>query len=162
MPHHSSTAAALVGGGLGPRPGELTLAHHGVLFLDELAEFRRPVLDQLRQPLESGEVLIARAKQALRFPCEAVLVGTTNPCPCGWWGDPRQGCSCGQHRRQQYWSRISGPLLDRVNLQVSLRREFCTNPSGAPPEATADVAARVQRARQRMQQRNPEGRCNGA
>ncbi len=78
-------------GAFGPRPGELTLAHHGLLFLDELAEFRRPVLDQLRQPLESGEVLIARAKQALRFPAETLLVGATNPCPCGWW-DPRQGC----------------------------------------------------------------------
>ena len=159
-PHHSSTAAALVGGGLGPRPGELTLAHHGVLFLDELAEFRRPVLDQLRQPLESGEVLVARAKQALRFPCEVVLVGATNPCPCGWWGDPRQGCGCGQHRRQQYWSRISGPLLDRFDLQVSLRSESCANASATPPEATAAVARRVQRARHRMQRRNPAGCCN--
>ena len=160
-PHHSSTAAALVGGGLGPRPGELTLAHHGLLFLDELAEFRRPVLDQLRQPLESGEVLIARAKQALRFPAETLLVGATNPCPCGWWGDPRQGCCCGQHRRQQYWNRISGPLLDRFDLQVSLRSDACASPSSSPPEATAVVARRVHRARQRMRQRNPSGRCNG-
>ena len=159
-PHHSSTAAALVGGGLGPRPSELTLAHHGVLFLDELAEFRRPVLDQLRQPLESGEVLVARAKQALHFPCEVVLVGATNPCPCGWWGDPRQGCGCGQHRRKQYWSRISGPLLDRFDLQVSLRSECFANAIATPPEATAAVARRVQRARQSMQRRNPAGCCN--
>ena len=160
-PHHSSTAVALVGGGLGPRPGELTLAHHGVLFLDELAEFRRPVLDQLRQPLESGEVPIARAKQALHFPSETLLVGATNPCPCGWWGDPRQGCCCGQHRRQQYWSRISGPLLDHFDLQVSMRTDACANPASSPLEATAVVAGRVHRARQRMRQRKPEGRCNG-
>lgn len=160
-PHHSSTAAALVGGGAGPRPGELTLAHHGVLFLDELAEFRRPVLDQLRQPLESGEVLLARSKQSLRFPSEVLLVGATNPCPCGWWGDPRQGCGCGQHRRQQYWSRISGPLLDRFDLQVPLRNQQRGSCSAPVPEASSVVARRVQRARSRMQQRNPGG-CSNA
>ena len=159
-PHHSSTAAALVGGGFGPRPGELTLAHYGVLFLDELAEFRRPVLDQLRQPLESGEVLLARAKQSLRFPSEVLLVGATNPCPCGWWGDPRQGCGCGQHRRQQYWSRISGPLLDRFDLQVPLRSQQPDQSSPRAPEATRVVARRVELARERMQQRNPQGCCN--
>ena len=91
------------------------------------------MLDQLRQLLENGEVLIACAKQALRSPREAVLVGATNCCPCGWWGDPRQGCSCGQHRRQQYWSRITDPLLDRFDLQVSLRSESCANASTTPP-----------------------------
>jgi len=121
-PHHSCSAAALVGGGTLPRPGELSLAHRGVLFLDELAEFRRAVLDQLRQPLEEGEVWISRTRQRCRFPCRITLVGATNPCPCGWWGDPERACRCGEAERRRYWGRISGPLLDRLDLQVVMHR----------------------------------------
>jgi magnesium chelatase family protein len=121
-PHHSCSAAALVGGGSVPRPGELSLAHRGVLFLDELAEFRRSVLDQLRQPLEEGEVWISRTRQRCRFPCRITLVGATNPCPCGWWGDPERACRCGEAERRRYWGRISGPLLDRLDLQVVMHR----------------------------------------
>lgn len=121
-PHHSCSGAALIGGGSLPMPGELSLAHHGVLFLDELAEFRRDILDLLRQPLEEGEVLISRARMRCRFPCRVTLVAATNPCPCGRYGDAEGGCSCGEGLRRRYWGRLSGPLLDRLDLQVMMRR----------------------------------------
>ena len=121
-PHHGCSGPALIGGGPIPRPGDLALAHHGVLFLDELAEFRRDVLNQLRQPLEEGEVWISRTRARLRFPCAVTLVAATNPCPCGWYGDPERTCVCGEGRRQRYWGKLSGPLLDRLDLQVILRR----------------------------------------
>lgn len=182
-PHHSCSATALVGGGLVPRPGELSLAHRGVLFLDELAEFRRVVLEQLRQPLEEGQVWISRARQRCRFPCQITLVGAANPCPCGWWGDPDRSCRCGEAERRRYWSRLSGPLLDRIDLQVVMRRCAPEELSGAyqwpfrsadpaepgglhrprqeAPESSAEVAERVRRARQRMAERNPGGCGNG-
>ena len=121
-PHHGCSGPALIGGGPIPRPGDLALAHHGVLFLDELAEFRRDVLNQLRQPLEEGEVWISRTRARLRFPCAVTLVAATNPCPCGWYGDPERACVCGEARRLRYWGKLSGPLLDRLDLQVILRR----------------------------------------
>ncbi len=165
-PHHSCTGTALVGGGAIPRPGELSLAHHGVLFLDELAEFRREVLDQLRQPLEEGEVWLSRARQRSRFPCRVCLVGATNPCPCGWFGDPERACRCGEAQRLRYWSRLSGPLLDRIDLQVVVRRlaadtlvaSYAADNSQQPAESSAVVALRVAAARQRMVARNP-GQC---
>ncbi len=170
-PHHGCSAAALVGGGALPRPGELSLAHHGVLFLDELAEFRREVLDQLRQPLEEGELWISRAQQRCRFPCRVLLVAATNPCPCGWYGDPSQSCRCGEAQRRRHWGRLSGPLLDRIDLQVVMRRPEAHDLGGAyregpqerpaAGEASAVVAARVAAARQRMGQRNPTGAANG-
>ena len=121
-PHHGCSGPALIGGGTIPRPGDLALAHHGVLFLDELGECRRDVLNQLRQPLEEGEVWISRTRARLRFPCAVTLVAATNPCPCGWFGDPERTCVCGEARRQRYWGKLSGPLLDRLDLQVILRR----------------------------------------
>ena len=166
-PHHSCSSAALVGGGSLPRPGELSLAHHGVLFLDELAEFRRDVLNQLRQPLEQGEVWLSRARHRLRFPCAVSLVAATNPCPCGWYGDAERPCSCGTGQRQRYWSRLSGPLLDRLDLQVVMQRldvHELAPTRGKPPAPAEDsraVACRVKAARQRMQQRNPRGLGNG-
>ena len=167
-PHHSCTAASLIGGGASPRPGELSLAHHGVLFLDELAEFRRPVLDQLREPLEEGEVWISRARQRCRFPCRITLVAATNPCACGWYGESDRQCSCGEGERRRYWGRLSGPLLDRIDLQVVVRRpEACElagihrkTAAAAPMEGSAPVATRVQRARACMERRNPGGACN--
>lgn len=166
-PHHGCTAAALVGGGAIPRPGELSLAHHGVLFLDELAEFRRDVLDQLRQPLEEGEVWISRARQRTRFPCRVALVAATNPCPCGWFADPQRACRCGEALRRRYWSRLSGPLLDRIDLQVMVRRLEAEDlvaclggNSSKAAEPTCLVAERVLAARQRMLRRNPLGRPN--
>jgi magnesium chelatase family protein len=168
-PHHSCSGPGLIGGGGQPRPGELALAHHGVLFLDELAEFRRSVLDQLRQPLEDGEVWIQRARQRTRFPCRITLVAAANPCPCGWFGDPERSCSCGEGQRRRYWGRLSGPLLDRIDLQVVMRRPSSaalTAPfrglGGSPPsdESSAEVRARVLRARSRMTARTPGGCCN--
>ena len=175
-PHHSCSAAALIGGGTLPRPGELSLAHHGVLFLDELAEFRRAVLDQLRQPLEEGEVWISRTRQRCRFPCRITLVGATNPCPCGWWGDPERPCRCGEAERRRYWGRLSGPLLDRIDLQVVMRRIDPHDLAGAyrqntdqarndkatgAPEGSRAVAERVLAARHRSAARNPGG-CGNA
>jgi magnesium chelatase family protein len=168
-PHHSCTAAALIGGGANPRPGELSLAHHGVLFLDELAEFPREVLDQLRQPLDMGEIWIHRARLQTRFPCRITLVAATNPCPCGWHGNDDPGCSCLDSLRQRYWSRLSGPLLDRLDLQVCMRpvsgsQLRCNYQDAAPeetPESSATVATRVAAARARMRARNPQGLSNG-
>ena len=167
-PHHSCSAAALVGSGNSLTPGELSLAHRGVLFLDELAEFRRDVLNQLRQPLEQGELWLSRARHRLRYPCAITLVAATNPCPCGWAGDPERSCSCGSGQRQRYWSRLSGPLLDRMDLQVVMRRlggeqlRRRRGPSPAPAESSARVAQRVAAARRRMADRNPQGLSNGA
>jgi magnesium chelatase family protein len=171
-PHHSCTAAALMGGGAIPRPGELALAHRGVLFLDELAEFPRPVLDQLRQPLEEGRVWISRAHHRSQFPCRTTLVAATNPCPCGWYGEPGASCRCGEGVRRRYWSRLSGPLLDRIDLQVVMRRVPGTELGASyrvgaradrvQAESTATVAARVRSARGRMERRNPGGCSNTA
>ncbi len=170
-PHHGCSAAAPVGGGAVPRPGELSLAHHGVLFLDELAEFRREVLDQLRQPLEEGQLWISRTQQRCRFPCRVLLVAATNPCPCGWYGDPSQSCRCGEAQRRRHWGRLSGPLLDRIDLQVVMRRPEAHDLGGAyreprqqlapAGEPSAMVAQRVAAARGRMGQRNPAGAANG-
>ncbi|NDG74767.1 MAG: ATP-binding protein [Synechococcaceae bacterium WB8_1B_136] len=177
-PHHGCSSAALVGGGSVPRPGELALAHHGVLFLDELGEFRRDVLNQLRQPLEEGEIWISRARQRQRFPCAASLVAATNPCPCGWFGDPGRPCRCSTSMRERYWGKLSGPLLDRIDLQVVVRRldaedlgrsyrtangSCGTDSSGSEgngSESSAVVAGRVAKARRRMQHRNPDGVAN--
>ncbi|QNJ04315.1 YifB family Mg chelatase-like AAA ATPase [Synechococcus sp. PROS-U-1] len=167
-PHHSCSAAALLGGGRSPRPGELSLAHGGVLFLDELAEFPRTVLDQLRQPLEEGAVQISRSQHSTVFPALITLVGATNPCPCGWHGDRDHGCRCSISQRQRYWQRLSGPLLDRLDLQLRLERRSAKemanvlNPHGPSKVSESWCSpARIQRARQRMQSRNPAGCRNG-
>ncbi len=155
-PHHTSSAAAMIGGGSTPQPGEVSLAHHGVLFLDELPEFPRRVLEVLREPLESGAVSIARAKRRCNFPARFQLVAAMNPCPCGYRGDAERSCRCGSAQLRRYSQRISGPLLDRIDLQVDLPR---INPeqmlgSGAGIESSAEVAARVSEARRRQHTRN--------
>ncbi|MHB0774768.1 YifB family Mg chelatase-like AAA ATPase [Halomonas sp. WWR20] len=119
-PHHTASAVALVGGGSRPRPGEISLAHHGVLFLDEMPEFDRHVLEVLREPLESGQIRIARASYQRCFPARFQLVAAMNPCPCGHLGDPRRSCICTPAQIQRYQSRLSGPLLDRIDLQVEV------------------------------------------
>jgi magnesium chelatase family protein len=121
-PHHSASGPALVGGGSFPRPGEISLAHHGVLFLDELTEFKRDVLEFLRQPLEDGFVNISRTRQSVSFPAQFTLVASTNPCPCGYFGDSVQACTCSPRQRESYWAKLSGPLMDRIDLQVSVNR----------------------------------------
>jgi magnesium chelatase family protein len=119
-PHHTASAAALVGGGSTPRPGEISQAHHGVLFLDELPEFPRSVLEVLREPLESGEIMISRAKQQVSYPADFQLIAAMNPCPCGYLGDQQRGCRCTPDQISRYRSRISGPLLDRIDMHVPL------------------------------------------
>lgn len=163
-PHHSASLVSLVGGGTAAmRPGEISCSHHGVLFLDEIAEFDPAVLDALRQPIEEGEVLVCRAKAAVRFPARFLLVAAANPCPCGGDGSPG-GCRCSDAVRARYASRISGPLLDRFDLRVNVDRpdvdELLPVP-GAPNrgEPTAAVAARVADARRIAERRGVA--CNG-
>jgi magnesium chelatase family protein len=147
-PHHTASGIALVGGGSRPRPGEVSLAHHGVLFLDELPEFDRQVLEVLREPLESGSVVVSRAARQAEFPARFQLVAAMNPCPCGHYGDKGGRCRCPHERILAYRSRVSGPLLDRIDLHVEVGRvtsdELATE---ARTEATAAVAARVAQAR---------------
>jgi len=148
-PHHTASAVALVGGGGEPRPGEISLAHHGVLFLDELPEWDRRALEVLREPLESGVVTISRAARQCEFPARFQLVAAMNPCPCGWAGDPCGRCRCSTEAIARYCARISGPLLDRIDLQVEVPRlppsELRQNaPSG---ECSAAVRSRVAAAR---------------
>ena len=119
-PHHTISDAGLIGGGTIPRPGEVSLAHHGVLFLDELPEFRRSTLEVLRQPLEEGKVTISRAATSLTYPARFMLVAAMNPCPCGFLGDPKRACTCTPNQISSYRSRISGPLLDRIDIQVQV------------------------------------------
>lgn len=121
-PHHSASSAGLIGGGSPPRPGEISLAHNGVLFLDELAEFRPSVLQGLRQPLESGRVVITRADGNVAFPARFMLVAASNPCPCGYLGDPEHECLCGVPRIRAYRNRIGGPLMDRIDIHIDVRR----------------------------------------
>ncbi len=144
-PHHTASAVALVGGGPTPRPGEVSLAHNGVLFLDELPEFNRHVLDVLREPLESGHIMISRAAQQAEFPADFQLVCAMNPCPCGRGGEPSGQCSCSGDQVQRYRNRVSGPLLDRIDLQVSVPRPNADvlRPGGEPGETSERVRERV-------------------
>jgi magnesium chelatase family protein len=119
-PHHTSSAVALVGGGSNPKPGEVTLSHNGVLFLDELPEFNRDVLEALRQPLEDHTVTVARASRTLKFPAQFIFVAAMNPCPCGWLTDQKKSCHCTAHQIQKYMSKISGPLLDRIDIHLDV------------------------------------------
>ncbi|MBF7728700.1 YifB family Mg chelatase-like AAA ATPase [Pseudomonas sp. N040] len=154
QPHHSASAPALVGGGSRPRPGEITLAHQGVLFLDELPEFDRKVLEVLREPLESGQIVIARANDKVRFPARFQLVAAMNPCPCGYLGDPGGRCRCSLEQLQRYRNKLSGPLLDRIDLHLTVAREATSlNSTPDPRDNTARAAARVAAARQRQQVR---------
>ncbi len=153
-PHHTASAIALVGGGSYPRPGEISMALHGVLFLDELPEFDRKVLEVLREPLESGSIVIARARDKVRFPARFQLVAAMNPCPCGYLGDPGGHCRCTPEQIQRYRNKLSGPLLDRIDLHLTVARESTS--LGAGPDqrhASARVAAQVAEARERQQRR---------
>jgi magnesium chelatase family protein len=153
-PHHSVSCAGLIGGGSAPRPGEVSLAHHGVLFLDELLEFPRGVLEALRQPMEDGFVTIARASASLRFPARFALAAAMNPCPCGHAGDPRRPCVCAANEITKYRSRLSGPLADRIDLHVhvpavaldQLAQRDGSN-SSTVVRATVEQARALQRAR---------------
>jgi magnesium chelatase family protein len=160
-PHHSVSVAGLIGGGQPPRPGEISLAHQGILFLDELPEFRRAAIEALREPLETGSITIARGPYSESFPAVFLLVAAMNPCGCGYLGDARHACSCTPEQVQRYRARLSGPLLDRFDLCVDVRRDTRTarealagtDGPAAAPETTAVVAGRVLDARRRQQRR---------
>ena len=162
-PHHTVSEVALVGGGIHPRPGEVSLAHRGVLFLDELPEYGKASLEALRQPLEDGVVSIARASQSVTFPADCMLVAAMNPCPCGYYGDPQHTCTCRPEQRARYRARLSGPLLDRIDVHVEVPavpyEDLRRTQAG---ESSADMAQRVAAARQRQQARfaGTPVRCN--
>jgi magnesium chelatase family protein len=153
-PHHTISDAGLIGGGSHPRPGEVSLAHGGVLFLDELPEFRRSVLEVLRQPLEDGFVTISRAAHSLCYPARFMLAAAMNPCPCGYFGDPSRGCTCEPFAIERYLSRISGPLLDRIDLHIEVPavpyKDLSCERSG---ESSATIRERVNHARRRQVER---------
>jgi magnesium chelatase family protein len=164
-PHHSASVAGLLGGGSGRlRPGEVSLAHHGVLFLDELTEFRRDAIEGLRQPLEDGRVVITRVGGAVEFPSRFTLIAAANPCPCGFDGDPRRACRCDEHRRLVYRTKLSGPLVDRIDIRLAIPRlskeELLGESPGEPSEA---IRARVEQARERQRRRYAGSgiTCNG-
>jgi magnesium chelatase family protein len=159
-PHHTASAPALVGGGAGPRPGEISRAHNGVLFLDELPEFNRHVLEVLREPLETGSIHIARAKAQLQFPARFQLIAAMNPCPCGFHGDLDHDCHCSGDRVTAYLARISGPLLDRIDLAVTVDRPAAALFRGPPTaKSSASVRPRIEAARRRAIAR--QGQVNG-
>jgi magnesium chelatase family protein len=159
MPHHTVSPSGLIGGGNPPGPGEATLAHRGVLFLDELCEFHRDSLEALRAPLETGTVTIARAGSARRLPCRFMLVAAANPCPCGR-GESDPECTCAPLDVRRYQGRLSGALADRIDLLASIRQPSAEAIGGPPGEASAGVRERVAAARERQQHRLGSGRCN--
>ena len=163
-PHHTISSAGLIGGGSAPRPGEVSLAHHGVLFLDEMLEFPRHVLDGLRQPMEDARVVIARAAQAVTFPARFTLIGASNPCPCGRAGDPTGTCNCAAGDIDRYTARISGPLSDRIDMHVTVGAVALRELSGAGSgDASKKIRARVERARASQLERFARSRgitCN--
>ena len=156
-PHHTASAVSLVGGGTFPKPGEITLAHRGVLFLDEFPEFPRHVLEVLRQPLEEGEIHVSRARDSIRFPARFLLVAAQNPCPCGYYLDPDKPCVCSPTQILKYQKKISGPLLDRIDLHIDVPRlGYDKLTAVAAGETSADIRERVERTR-KLQQKRFEG-----
>lgn len=153
--HHSASAVGIIGGGSNPKPGEITLAHRGVLFLDEMVEFPRNVLETLRQPLEDGQVVISRAQTSIKYPADFMLLGAMNPCPCGFLGDSQKQCTCSEFQIQRYRSKLSGPLLDRIDLQIEVPRlspeELLNMKNDAEP--SSEIRKRVIKARQIQAQR---------
>ena len=153
-PHHTVSAAAIAGGGAVPKPGEISLAHNGVLFLDELPEFKRDVMEAMRQPLEDGKVTVSRVAGSLTYPSSIMLVAAMNPCPCGFFGHPTRGCTCTQNAVQKYLNRISGPMLDRLDLHVEVPPvDYAALSSAEKEETSAEIRERVNQARKIQQER---------
>ncbi len=156
-PHHTVSAAAIAGGGTIPKPGEISLAHNGVLFLDELPEFKRDVMEAMRQPIEDGKVTVSRVSGSLTYPSSIMLVAAMNPCPCGYFGHPTKQCICSQNTVRKYLNRISGPMLDRIDLHVEVPPvDYTALSSNAKEETSAEIRARVNKARL-IQQKRYEG-----
>ncbi|HXW76259.1 MAG TPA: ATP-binding protein, partial [Candidatus Eremiobacteraceae bacterium] len=161
-PHHTVSANALVGGGATPRPGEVSLAHLGVLFLDELPEFPRAALEALRQPVEDAFVTVSRTAGSFTYPSDFMLVASLNPCPCGYHGDRLRGCTCSPHAIRKYLSKVSGPLLDRIDIHVEVPRLPYEDMSGRRAgESSLLIRQRVEKARRRQRERLGGG-CNAA
>ncbi|NNF07953.1 MAG: ATP-binding protein, partial [Candidatus Eisenbacteria bacterium] len=159
-PHHTASAPALLGGGASPRPGEVSLAHHGVLFLDEVAEFNRDALEGLRQPLEEGCVTISRARYTVTMPAQFTFVAAMNPCPCGYLGDPKRSCTCPPSRLASYRRKMSGPLLDRMDLQLVVPPVVVGDLTNQEiGDSSATIRGRVRQARTLQQER--QGKLNG-
>ncbi len=154
-PHHTVSAVGLTGGGSNPKPGEISLAHHGVLFLDELPEFHKDALEILRQPLEEGAVTITRASGTYSYPCDVMLVASMNPCPCGYYGDKNHACTCTPQQIRRYLSKVSGPLLDRIDLHIEVMAVPYEDleQKGEKPESSAVIKERVNRAREIQRKR---------
>ena len=153
-PHHTISQVALVGGGNNPQPGEISLAHNGVLFLDEMPELSRSVLEVLRQPLEDRKISIARAKYSVEYPCSFMLVASMNPCPCGYYGDPTHSCACTPGQIQRYMNKISGPLLDRIDIHCEIQAvPFAELSQMQPGEPSEKIRERVIAARKIQEER---------
>ncbi len=153
-PHHTVSPAGLSGGGTNPKPGEISLAHNGVLFLDELPEFSRAAMEVLRQPIEDGKITISRANASLTYPCSAMIVCAMNPCPCGYYGDPKRNCTCSDGAAKRYLAKISGPMLDRIDIHIEVPPiDFEKLSSKVPSECSADIKKRVNAARKIQQER---------
>ena len=163
-PHHTISDAGLLGGGTHPMPGEVSLAHHGVLFLDELPEFHRNVLEVMRQPLEDGQVTIARAAASLTFPCRFMLVAAMNPCPCGYYGDTKRECRCNSVQIQRYRAKVSGPLLDRIDIHVEVPsvkyQDLSSAERGEPSAQIRERVIKARRAQHARFQASPKVTCN--
>ena len=162
-PHHTASAVSLTGGGAMPRPGEISLAHNGVLFLDELPEFDKSAMESLRQPLEDGVVTITRASGSLTLPSRFMLVCAMNPCRCGWYGHPDRRCTCTEKQVESYMRRISGPMLDRIDLHIEVPSvDYEAMRRKDTPESSGDIQKRVNAARavQQLRYAGTEGSCN--
>ncbi len=162
-PHHTISNSALVGGGRVPKPGEISLAHYGVLFLDEIPEFRRDVLELLREPLEDGKVTISRVNSSITYPSKTMLIASMNPCPCGYYGSKDKTCSCTNEQISKYMNKISGPLLDRIDIHIEVQSvKYDDLSSERPAEASEEIKKRVDEARniQLIRYKNEGIHCN--
>jgi magnesium chelatase family protein len=163
-PHHTASSAGLLGGGSHPQPGEVSLAHRGVLFLDEMPEFSRHALEVMRQPLEDGHVAISRVSGPSDYPSRFMLVAAMNPCPCGYWGDMHRECRCSRTKRMEYRNRVSGPLLDRIDIQIEVTpvsyEELAELPTGEPSSAIRERVVRAREIQARRFADDPEVFCN--
>ena len=159
-PHQTASPVSIVGGGQNPRPGEISLAHRGVLFLDELPEFRRDLLEALRQPLESGEITVSRIKGNLTYPARFILIAAMNPCPCGYYGDQEKECRCSAYEVFKYQKKISGPLLDRIDIQINVPRTDFDNLKGVRPVTGESLKTLVKNARGLQRKRFGENKLD--